>query len=337
MRRCLRKSTSSVGPEYKQEVKVRFECWALERPGARHIEENLSFIVGDMEVTPAMELAVKSMTVGEAALFQSESRFAYGDKGKKSWPEAPIEPGETVQFELHLLSCGAQHADPSSVSVEIKLETALDKKGKGNAYFREGDLEKAISMYKSALAQLVPPESFLADGEESDVAVRHREVTRDTGNNLATCYMRHEGWAKAVEVLETVRVVDPQSVKCRCKLAEVHCILGEYSTARDELSALEQQPISLTEHEIKLVNGVKRRLKEAKQGYKEKAKEVSQKMFKQQGKPTLPLEKKTPVVTPYWRTALVTATQRVLADLAAVAIVVAAAYAVHRVYEAVAL
>ena len=37
MKRRLRKSASSVGPDYKQEVKVRFECWAVNRPEQRHI------------------------------------------------------------------------------------------------------------------------------------------------------------------------------------------------------------------------------------------------------------------------------------------------------------
>ena len=331
MKRRLRKSASSVGPDYKQEVKVRFECWAVNRPEQRHIEENLSFIVGDMEVTPAMELAVKSMTIGESSLFQSECRFAYGDKGKL-WPDARVEAGETVQFELELLSCGAQHQDPTSVSVEVKLATALDKKEKGNSYFKEGDLEKAIQMYKSALAQLVPPDAFLGGGEESPTAVSHRNLTRDTGNNLATCYMRHEEWSKAIEVLETVHVVAPDSVKCRCKLAEVHCRLGDYAAARAELSSLEQQATPLTEAEVKLVNGVKRRLKEARQGYKEKAKEVSQKMFQQKGPgPQAPPEKEKPTPPPFWWTTLVAAVGRVLADLAAVAIVIAVVYTLRHV------
>jgi len=317
LRRTLKEATGAV-PDFKQEVHVSFSVWVHGRPEARHQEE-VSFIVGDMEVVPCLEVVCRSMHIGEVVGIVTEHRFAYGDKGKV-WDDLKVPPLAVVEFKVELLSIGNHHADPASLSLEDRINKARDKKEKANGYFKEGDYERAIQLYQGALGQIVPPEPFYEEGEETETANAHRKVCADVGNNLGIAYVKTEQLLKAKEALSTVMVVDERNVKARCKAAEVEILLGSFAEAAELLKAASAQADD--PQAVKMVNAMSRKVKEATREYKQKEKSLIKRMMKPEKSAESEPKKKADHLTamPAWRRTLYTAISKIAIDLVIVAI-----------------
>ena len=66
-------------------------------------DKPLIFIVGGGSVISGMDFAVQSMKVGEVALFEMKSGYAYGDDGAPGRGTPDIPGGATIYFEIELI------------------------------------------------------------------------------------------------------------------------------------------------------------------------------------------------------------------------------------------
>ena len=96
-------------PEFKEEAVLRLSMRAVKDPkgkgsdvGESTQEVETSIFVGQKDIAPAVELAVKSMQEGERALIRGDPRFAYGPEGR-----LPLIPPDTfAEFTSVCLDIG---------------------------------------------------------------------------------------------------------------------------------------------------------------------------------------------------------------------------------------
>ena len=152
--------------------------------------------VGDGDVCPGIELALRGMVVGQRARLECAARFAFGTKGRPAVLEGDraLPPDSDVLFVVELLALG--NALPAgSLSTEQRIEEAQRKRENGNNFFAYHDHTKSTQCYGAALKAL---DGLAADIDPEDpqfaVAVK---LMIDCGNNLAMAYIKLSDYKKA--------------------------------------------------------------------------------------------------------------------------------------------
>jgi FK506-binding protein 6 len=113
------------------------------------------FVLGNGEVIPGLEVAVKSMKRNERSHFLVCSEYAFGKLGCP--PRIP--PNATILFEVELLGFVEYHGaegegEGRSLSFEQRLAAANSEREVGNDYFQQNMIGRAVGRYLKAVRQL---------------------------------------------------------------------------------------------------------------------------------------------------------------------------------------
>ena len=172
--------------------------------------------LGDGDVVPALELALRQLKCGERAKVRSEPRFAYGGLGRPAAApgDRELAADTAVEFELELHALGSRDAVAAMRPQERAAEGQL-KREIGNEHFRCRDYHKAARCYSVALKAV---DGLLAESEEGEPApgVDADAVLTlmvDCGNNMAACQLKLGDAKKAEEACIAVLQIDAANVK----------------------------------------------------------------------------------------------------------------------------
>lgn len=114
-----------------------------------------------------------------------------------------------------------------------KLAAAKGKHERGNACFRDNDIERAIRRYKSALDYI----SFDMEFGSSD-ARRAKEQREICYSNLALCYFKEKKFYEARRECDKALEINPRSVKALFRRGSANVQVGEYGLARKDFKSL---------------------------------------------------------------------------------------------------
>ncbi|EDQ92029.1 uncharacterized protein MONBRDRAFT_22781 [Monosiga brevicollis MX1] len=137
---------------------------------------SLALIVKRSTLSPALDIAIPMMSLGEKALIKSCRRF--------DPLEGATEDSEIVyEVELKDLASGVEYED---MSPEDRVAIASQRRAKGNEAYSAGDFVAAVSCYNRAMVAL----NISAENPElpAEPALRHECLL--CFNNLAICYMK---------------------------------------------------------------------------------------------------------------------------------------------------
>ena len=258
-------------PEYKQVV----ECSFTGRiQGADDIFEEVRHRrvrVGDGDVPPALELALKRMRTRERALVRADSRFAYGPQGrpaKKGGTERAVPPNSDLEWTVEVHSLGTAKA-AGDMSPAEQLEEAENRKALGNEHFAHAEWAKAAKSYEEAM-KAVDFDSYDASSESRAKAV---QTVLDSGNNLTLALMKMEQWAKAKEACIHVLQVDGGNLKALFRASQIAMTQHNHEEAAAALKRARQLHPDCEE-----VGVQQKLLDKKKQAYLQKEKRMSAKM-----------------------------------------------------------
>jgi len=174
----------------------------------------------------------------------------------------------------------AGEAGPTGpLSTAAKIAVAADYKDKGNAFFRAGELKKAIRQYRTAflyskglvaindqsMGAYAQPEAKLTQ-EQTDTV---NELNRSCYSNLAACYLKLNTFDKALVAADAALAIKADDVKSLVRKGQACMALKDWKRAKDALvAANEAEPGNAA------VVGA---LKEWKAGYAKWAEEQKQK------------------------------------------------------------
>uniref|UniRef100_W5LEL0 peptidylprolyl isomerase n=1 Tax=Astyanax mexicanus TaxID=7994 RepID=W5LEL0_ASTMX len=205
-------------------------------------ESNISFTLGDGDVMQALDLTVQLMEIGEKALVEAGSKYAYGALGS-STPAVP--PHADLILEIQLLSA-AEAPDLELLSPSERISLASKKRERGNVHYQRGDYAFAINSYGIAL-QITEASSRvdISPQEEEDLL----DVTVKCLNNMAAAQLKLDHYEAALRSCVSVLAHQPDNIKALFRQGKVLALQGEYAEAIRILKrALKLEPSNKTIH-----------------------------------------------------------------------------------------
>ena len=181
-----------------------------------HNVKDWIIIVGDKEVTPALEMGVRFMKQGERAVVYSHSKFAYGPLQRR-YGSYELPPHSNVTYHIHVKSVIS--SDETIGSASFQLELAKNKKNIGNDVYAnewsDGQGEnKVLMLYKKAGDAM----SNILGGDI--LQEEAKEVLIDCLNNTSAVHMRTKHYGKAKEAATQVLIHDPNNIKALLRAAK---------------------------------------------------------------------------------------------------------------------
>lgn len=196
---------SGESPEFKQWVNF---SWTGNISGGTVFAPKRSgwAKIGDGDVCPGLELALRSMHLGETAIVRCSSRFAFGIAGRRVVREGDVllPPETDVEFEVELTEFGA------APGAESPVDDALRKRSIGNEHFEYYEFEKAARCYGAAIKSV---DGVTAEVVPDDLIATVNELLINCGNNLAQCYLKLNEFAKAESAAIAVLTLEPSNLK----------------------------------------------------------------------------------------------------------------------------
>ena len=181
-----------------------------------HNVQNWIILVGDKEVTPALEMGVRFMKEGERAIVYSHSKYAYGPLQRR-YGSYELPPHSNVTYHVHVKSVIS--SDETIGSASFQLELAKNKKNIGNDVYAnewsDGQGEnKALMLYKKAGDAM----SNLLSGDV--LQEEAKEILIDCLNNTSAVHMRAKHYSKAKEAATQALIHDPNNIKALLRAAK---------------------------------------------------------------------------------------------------------------------
>lgn len=272
-------SGTDESPAYGQQVVISYACRCPTTNAPYFTVDSAKVRLGDSDVSPGVELALRRMKCGEKAVVHCENRFAFGSTGRtalKDSDERDVPQDTDVDFEVEILSLGTT-APCAAMPPFDCLEECDEKRKNGNIHFRSHNLPKAAQFYGAAIKAVSELLSAFEKGtNEHDRVLR---LMIDCGNNLGACHLKLGDFKKCEEACIAVLHLDLQNVKGLYRGGVASMMQDKFEEAGLAFKrALEVDP------ENKEVQREMRRLKARIRDYKQKEskmlKTMSAKLFR---------------------------------------------------------
>ncbi len=166
-----------------------------------------TFELGAGSVITGWDAAFEKIAVGERALLEIESEWAYGKEGHPP----TIPPDSTLHFDVELLSVGEKKKELNMMTADEKLSEASKQKQKGLDAYQRKDWAEARSLFAEAI--------FYCDA--AYYSRENKAMPTDVGNiylsahlNASQCALNEKDWPGACAYATRAIKCVPDSVKC---------------------------------------------------------------------------------------------------------------------------
>ncbi|UJR07620.1 hypothetical protein I4U23_011909 [Adineta vaga] len=253
---------------------------------------NESFIIGEYDILPAIDIVIQLMDRSEHALIDSDVRHCYGENGCEEKQIPPITSTNSYRMKIDLeLVDWTDAPDIPTLSVNERLNWSDKKRQRGNFCYRRKDYSSALHCYRNALKYLDVNKNPLMEEEEnqsSNLTERYIQVQ----NNLAQVYLFNNQYEQCLEAVDAVLKHDSQNIKALFRQGKALVELGNYDQALRPLKLLLQSSSKDVEKDkvTEMLNICETKLAK----YKKNEKEIYQKMFQSKTATTTVEEKKLP-------------------------------------------
>ena len=210
--------------DYKQSVTCSYTAECTKTGEVFEKVEQRTLRIGDADVPPGRELALRRQRAGTRAVIQAEWRFAYGEDGRPASLKDGTKaiPSKTdVTWRITTISLGRCDGEAQG---RDKLDELREKKDLGNGHFRHGNWRKAAQNYQDVLKDLHPE----AYDDLMDEAV---SVYVACANNLVFALMKLGEWLKAEQAVCDVLRVAPDDEKALYRAAKIALHLSKWAEA----------------------------------------------------------------------------------------------------------
>ena len=178
LKRKLKEGIGSI-PVDGNEVKINYEA-KYQKALYDKNEDNKPFSVkiGAHQGMKGIEIALKTMKVGEKSRYIFKPQYAYGNT--KVHPFVP--ENSTIKYQIELLEIVGRNAEIDSMNYEDKVEKAKQFKEEGVQKFKEGNFKEEKEKFEEAVKYLDKFENKSAENETEGCQLYQSVLT-----NLCNC------------------------------------------------------------------------------------------------------------------------------------------------------
>ncbi|CDJ58433.1 peptidyl-prolyl isomerase, putative [Eimeria maxima] len=195
---------------------------------SRDRDASFRFVLGEGQVIKGWDLGVATMSVGEKSMLTIQPSYGYGEAGAGG----SIPPNATLKFEVELLSFRPKPKARWAMSVEEKIQSALDEKEKGNNYYKKKNINEALAAYKEGLSYLDHADQWT---EQQQIHKNSVEVSLRL--NLSNCYLKTGEFAQAIDEASAAIKLDEKNSKAWYRRGVARAAFGFLDEARNDLTA----------------------------------------------------------------------------------------------------
>lgn len=189
----------------------------------------------------ALDACLRTMRVGERALFVVPARLAYGDFGSFSFPAVP--PSCELVADVELIGAKSAAEQPerrADMLYEERMARVRGHREAGNERYRAGDIVAATNEYQMALSFLTDDMLMQLFGDHLAEANAEKLPAH---LNLAACFLAERRFKEAIDQASRALSVDRTSAKAYYRRGRARQALGQDDDARkDLLEALRHSP-----------------------------------------------------------------------------------------------
>uniref|UniRef100_A0A8C6TIZ1 peptidylprolyl isomerase n=1 Tax=Neogobius melanostomus TaxID=47308 RepID=A0A8C6TIZ1_9GOBI len=205
--RLLRKKILEPGcaprPCWGEQVTVRMQAVVEDRTVVEK-DSKLVFVIGEGDVSQALEEGVLSMQKGEVSLLLADSQYTYGHLGRE--PDIPSWAPLLYQLQLWDVQ---RKADPQSLPIAERIRIGNHKRERGNFYFQREEYNRAAQAYCMGLE--------ITSAEADEI----KDYRLKCLNNLAMVQLKLEQQEQALKTCREALQLDPQNVKALFRCGKV--------------------------------------------------------------------------------------------------------------------
>eukprot|EP00730_Choanoeca_flexa_P009774 TRINITY_DN1325_c0_g1_i1.p1 TRINITY_DN1325_c0_g1~~TRINITY_DN1325_c0_g1_i1.p1 ORF type:complete len:406 (+),score=155.74 TRINITY_DN1325_c0_g1_i1:45-1262(+) len=267
--KSVMKETTKAGEGYKQpndltKATVNYTL-TLEDGTVIAEEKDRTVVVGDEELFPGFDVALRSMKDKEQANFTIKPAQAYGSEGNadlKVPGNAVVKATiEGVNFEFA--------KDSWALTSEEKLAQAEALKTEGSEYFKKGELKRASLRYENGL-KCVDNDSSLDDAQKATAKTLKAAIA----SNLALVALKGKDYVKAKDQADKALEAEPDNVKAMFRKATALFETDDWDEATTLINSLLEK-----EADNKAAQSLKKKIAAKKAAYAKKEKAMYSKMF----------------------------------------------------------
>lgn len=174
------------------------------------------------------------MRVGERAHVWVNPEYGWGTRGNFSFPTIPPNAALTYDIELLDFEPPAEGKSSRDLTYEERLEAADRRRLEGNAAYREGRYEDALTKYAAALSFVDEDMMMQLEGFHYDRAVAARTPAF---LNMAACHIQLGDHRAAVTVTSQVLAEENGNAKALFRRGVARHALGQSEAAAADLTA----------------------------------------------------------------------------------------------------
>ena len=227
-----------------------------------------TFTLGQGTVVPAWDIAVQTMTIGEAADFVAAPPMAYGENGA---PHLGVPPNYPIRYAIELVDWKPARTARRTLTNAARLEEAARHKSEGTTSFQAGQWQPALDSYDSSAyfiadaffgsdylddapaeesipsepptAEKPPPALPFAEGTESREPAK--ALLLSALLNATQCALKLHEWRGAEKRASKVLQLEGKNIKALYRRGLARTQLGDFGDARADLrKACELDPKS---------------------------------------------------------------------------------------------
>ncbi len=172
-----------------------------------------TFTLGKGEVIKGWDIGMATMKKGEKAIIKCTSEYAYGDRD-----QGKIKAGDTLLFDIEMLSFQPKKKALYDMTIEEKVETAKELKDEGTKLFKSRHFTDAAEKYIEATTYL-QPETPLSDSEEDETmdvdlsTPEMKDLMITLLLNASQAYLSGKEWTDALKLAKQALEHDSKNVK----------------------------------------------------------------------------------------------------------------------------
>jgi tetratricopeptide (TPR) repeat protein len=232
-------------------------------------------VIGDKDVTPALEMGLRFMRDGETSLIFGNAKYAYGLSGRRSTHNM-LPPHANVIYRVRIKRL-VPHNSQIFLSFDFQLEIAGSKKKIGNDCYNFENLEgmgkeKALMLYKKASDIIA---SLIETCDKEEEKLRASKMLIDCMNNMTAVYMKAKEYGKAKEIASRVILLDPHNMTALLRAGK--CSLYDPNGSFEECLAVIVAATTI-DSENKDLHKLQNEYKKKKKEYSQKSKDLMLKM-----------------------------------------------------------
>ncbi|EGG23595.1 hypothetical protein DFA_05729 [Cavenderia fasciculata] len=184
-----------------------------------------TFQLGTHASIDAVELAVKSMRVGEEAEIVSTQRYAFGKHGLPPF----IPPNTSVIYKIQLISFKLDTLHDYN-SFQGLISKSLKEKDRGNNYFNQQKFKLAMKYYIKGIWILGDPNYTLILNEDQTKIQRDALIVLYL--NLATCNIKLMDGKRALTNCEKILELGGSSAKFYFRMSQAYSLNRQFESAK---------------------------------------------------------------------------------------------------------